>query len=364
MPSFKAPTTLPSALPTPTLVDPDILADLKSPDNAANLEVGKTFPNYEALCNALDEPTCTGNAKIAQHRAWASRFSHTRSGHSYTITDITLTSFLPNPNAYSKTRLDWLTPCSLTLLAYLRHCEVLAADRHALYLAHYTANKGTPYAIPAPQPQTPHTPFVCYIPQAFLHKYLGFPDPSTLKAYFSGDLYKEAASFIAALYSGTTESLLKSLQNHCYITWEYSIYYRKSNGTRGRSTSSEYATFISAKRYALDTLGCKNLWSVYKSGKITRFLELQREKTTELLDWVAYTENYAIRYTETTIQAWLKSETKRLAIGKDAKEWVSANTHERLAKWLTDYVEECLRLGVGKGVLGDMLETLDRSWYP
>ncbi|MED3912661.1 hypothetical protein P4597_26600 [Peribacillus simplex] len=56
--------------------------------NIENLEIGKVYKNYKALCEVLGEKAQVGNTKKAQLRKWERHFSYSKDGHKFIISGI------------------------------------------------------------------------------------------------------------------------------------------------------------------------------------------------------------------------------------------------------------------------------------
>lgn len=56
--------------------------------NLSNIEIGKVYKNYKVLCEVLDEPIKTGNAKIAQLKEWNRHMKLIKIGYKYKVENI------------------------------------------------------------------------------------------------------------------------------------------------------------------------------------------------------------------------------------------------------------------------------------
>lgn len=54
----------------------------------SNIEIGNTYKNYGALCDALEEEVRYGSSKLAQLKRWSYHFLWKKNGHQITITNL------------------------------------------------------------------------------------------------------------------------------------------------------------------------------------------------------------------------------------------------------------------------------------
>ena len=347
---FKAPKAAPKGGKDTGLVGWEMEEDLKSIDWACGVEIGARFKDYQTLCLALGEPVLTGKSKQLQQTRWESHFAFSRSGQSYTITDINLQNLKPK---LSPRKEDWLQACMFLLLQSMQQADARRGDKYQKHLAFYEEHKGTELAVPLPEPV--EEVFTYLVPTSVLHKRFGFPEKQKMVEGIIYGLQAEAKSYLYQLYSDRTHSLLRSLRTHAYVSWDMVLRGVNTKGERVISTPDEYALFVSATRKALDHFKCKTLWAVYKKQVFKEFEEMRRELACERLKWESFTECYAIRYTEYTMQAWLTAEASVRGLDMTPEKRVEENVRARIARWLTEFVEECERKGVGKGVLREIL---------
>jgi hypothetical protein len=328
-------------------IEPETMEEWKG--ERGRIERGDLIKDYRTFCKLVGEQEATGNSKLCQLARWGKLYKWERKGNAYLITDISLEDGLPaHLKAQGKPqRLDWVTPCFLSLLAYMQGKAVQEQDSYEARLAYWEANNTENPSLLKPIREDV---FVYDMPSSVLWKAFGLPDRRDVLETIPEELRDDARRFLAHLYSDDLKKVFMRLRRRAFITWEETITgLPKDTVVRRRATPAEYARFVSAERYALGTLGCKSLYAVVGQRKVEQYIELRNTRVRETLGWTKCREVYAVRATEYMIQAWIEAEREQMKLGRKLETWVGENVQERVNRWLRECVEDCVKAGVLEG---------------
>lgn len=274
--------------------------------NTSNLVVGSSF-TYKKLCELLNEPYKTGNAKNVQLEDWKRYFKYEKNGRNYMILDI-YRKPLEKEYKYPSNAI-YVKYISTILLSLLANTEGnrMRIDQKSLYKMFGMINDN-------------YTKIQKLDTDSKVEKLKEIHEWMT--AYEINDFYDRCGTKMSRI----VKSSLDSLKNRALITYseEYEYYVYEHEDLYDPRSRKVYRSYIAdadeteyilkVKRETLEKYGCDNEGQIRYKKKSRAYYDEINDRLKKEMNWKGYKKVYTITYCqETSIKAL---EKDKLNMGK------------------------------------------------
>lgn len=285
-----------------------------------NLIVGKTYKNYKALCEALNEPYKSSDSKISQLKMWESFFKWERIKHQYKIIEI---YEFPNPPTNQHKKLSYYAEAMCPIIINELYNRSLESDKQLLYpsIVKFRKDFFELFGFSANLKEYP------YSNNNYNHKLI-FNELSEISSNIIYNKFNKALENVEKIYS----------INHQEIYHIESIPVENEKYVNKRWTSDNVQTNIIKSNIdlVLEQMGLRNTFDVFFRHKVDEFTKRLNN----------YLKQYGYKYNSTAMRIYLPNANKSLIeLAQNDKYTIKAKYNELFGNLeeqeINDIINEC-----------------------